>query len=344
MYRREWLKRSWKLAAGGAGSLVVLDAFGVSGSDSPTSPTSKTRRASRAMGTHINTTAVGPDQRLAKDAIDAGLRELEAVDRLMTIHSDDSDLGRLNARLGSGDGVDVRTLEVALVAQRYAEMTDGALDPTILPLMRHWGFMERRNKAPSPEGLEEVLDRVGYRGIRVAGNRIALEPGTEVDFGGVAKGYGVDCAVERAKEVGVRDLMLEAGGDLYAAGRPDPDRRWTVGIRDPLHPDKLFATIDVEDEAVATSGGYEKFRVLDGRRITHLLDPRTGSPVEGVISSTIIAASTMEADALSTATFVAGIVPALDLVTPLAGVEGLWVDNDGRRWMTPGLKGRVRFV
>ncbi len=347
MYRREWLRRGWDLAAGGIASLVVLDAFAFAESANDSRSSSKAQRilhASRAMGTHINTTAVGADSDHLQKAIRMALKELEAVDRLMTIHRDDSDLAHLNRRTGRTGSLDPRTLEVARASRRFAVLTDGALDPTILPLMRRWGFMTGQNLLPSSQDIEQVMDLVGYRGFRIVAERIELDPGQEIDFGGIAKGYGVDRAVARARREGVVNVMIEAGGDLYAAGRPEPDRKWKVGIRDPRRPDRIFATIDVENEAVATSGGYEKFRIVGGRKVPHLLDPRTGQPARGVISATIIARSTMEADALSTATFVMGVKESLELVRSLPGVEGFWVDAEGHRWMSTGLPDRLRFV
>jgi thiamine biosynthesis lipoprotein len=296
------------------------------------------------MGTHINTTAVGADSDHLQNAIGMALKELEAVDRLMTVHRDDSDLGLINGRWRTKGSPDSRTLEVARASRQFASLTDGALDPTILPLMRHWGFNYSQDLFPSSQGLEKIVDLVGYRGFRIVEDRIELDPGHEIDFGGIAKGYGVDKAVERARQEGIENVMIEAGGDLYAVGRPESDRKWRVGIRDPRRPDRILATIEVENEAVATSGGYEKFRVIGGRKVPHLLDPRTGWPARGTISATIIAKSTMEADALSTATFVMCVTESMELVRSLPGVEGLWVDTEGRLWMSPGLPSRICFT
>ncbi len=345
MYRREWLKRGWELAAGSVASLVVLDALALADTDAPHHSfraARRTRVSSQAMGTHINTTAVCVDPDQARTVIRAALDELEMVDRLMTIHRDDSDLGRTNR--SQGGSLDIRTLEVARKACELAALTDGALDPTILPLMRYWGFVSGQDRLPTREDVEAVVDQVGYRRFRVAGDKVLLEAGTEIDFGGIAKGYGVDRAVDCARGEGVRNVMVEAGGDLFAAGRPSPGRRWTIGIRDPEHPDRIFATIEVEDEAVATSGGYEKFRIVGGARVPHLLNPKTGLAARGTISATIIARSTIEADALATAAFVMGSTASMELISELPGVEGLWVDSNGRRWMTPGLRNRVQFV
>ena len=341
MFRREWLKRAGEIVVGSAASLVVFDSIVSALGEGERR---LVRMPSQAMGTRINTNALGEDADHVRNVLGRVLDEIDVVDSLMTIHRDDSDLAVANRSGGREGQPDFRTLQVARDALALAALTDGAIDPTVLPLMRHWGFAGSEGRIPSSAGIEAVIDRVGYRDLRVAGNRLVLDAGREIDFGGIAKGYAVDRAVTQARSEGVGNVMIEAGGDLYAAGRPDPGRRWTIGIRDPARPARLFATIDVEDEAVATSGGYEKFRLVEGRRIPHILDPRTGRPSCGTISATIIAPTTIQADALSTATFVLGIVPSMDLVTSIPEVEGLWVDQNGRRWMTPGLENRIQFV
>jgi FAD:protein FMN transferase len=338
VFRREWLQIAGKLAAGSMASLFVLDA-NLSGASQKMR---RTALSSRAMGTRINVTGFG-DREDVRSVLEGAIREIDTIDRLMTIHRDDSDLTVANRSGGRSGKPDPMTLEVARESLAIASLTGGALDPTILPLMQIWGFTGPTKWALESH-IEAVVDRVGYRSVQVTDDRILLEGDRQIDFGSIAKGYGVDQAVGRAITDGIQNVMVEAGGDLYAAGRPEPDRRWTIGVRDPERPSRLFATIDVENEAVATSGGYEKFRVFDGRKVPHILDPRTGHPAQGTISATIVAPTTMQADALSTATFVLGIDAAMDLISSIPEVEGLWVDADGRRWMTQGLKRRVQFV
>jgi thiamine biosynthesis lipoprotein len=241
--------------------------------------------------------------------------------------------------------VDPHTLTVAKAAQDYADLTGGALDATILPLMRYWGFMERLDSIPRERNLGPHLERVRYRQVLIRDGQLGLlQMGGELDFGGTAKGYAVDRAVGRLRDAGIAGGLVEAGGDLYAAGRPEAHRRWNIGIRDPLRPDGLFATVEVENEAVATSGGYEQFHLIGGRPVSHLIDPRTGQPVEEIISATVFAPTTMEADALATATSVPGVEAALDLLRQRPAVEGVWVTADGMRWTTPELTGRIRWV
>ncbi len=344
MRRRDFLRRAG-IGAAGAAALVVLDPFArVAGAVGP-GGVGPLRRTVCGMGTWIHLTAV-PDGTDGADAsVDAALGEVAEVDRLMSAHRADSDLSRIHLAAGGMARVDARTLAVAEAGLAYAEMTGGALDPTVLPLMRFWGFMGQRDVLPRPGDLGPVLERVGYRQALIRDGQVGLrQAGGELDFGGIAKGYGVDRAVAQLRRGGVVNAFVEAGGDLYAAGQPDPTRRWRVGIRDPRRPDRLFATLEVKDEAVATSGGYEKFRVVGGRRVAHLIDPRTGQPAEEVLSATVLAPTAMEADALATATYILGVRAGLDLVRQRPGVEGVWVTADGLRWVSPGLTGRIRWV
>jgi thiamine biosynthesis lipoprotein len=154
----------------------------------------------------------------------------------------------------------------------------------------------------------------------------------------------VDLGVEATRAAGSGPVLLEAGGDLFAAGRPEAGSRWTIGVRDPVRVQGIAARFEVEDEAVATSGTYFQRRTVDGRSVSHLIDPHTGSPSERVLSSTIVARDCMTADALATATAVMEPGAALDLVSSLPAVEGLWIYPDRSFRATPGLASRLEWV
>ena len=340
MYRRDFLKRV-VLGSAGVSSLVVLEPYFYILDGIRQASGDLVRRTVQSMGTrvHLRAFSDGMDGSHIRSAI----AEIEAVDRLMSVHRAKSDLSRVNRSAGGPVRVDPRTLEVARAALEFAGLTNGALDPTVLPLMRYWGFMEAQGTIPEARQLGPCLDRVGYGQLRVHNEWIELGQ-AEVDFGGIAKGYAVDRAVGQMRKDGMPRMLIEAGGDLYAAGRPDRDRCWQIGIRDPQRPNRIFAIVDMEDEAAATSGGYEKFRAIGNRRVPHLLDPRTGKPAQEIISATLFAPTTMEADALATATYILGVKAGLELVGQRPGVEGVWISVDGRRWVSPGLAGRIRWV
>ena len=189
------------------------------------------------------------------------------------------------------------------------------------------------------------MERIDFWKLHVRGEEVRLENGGyEVDFGGIAKGYGVDAAIRDLQSKGTRSALLEAGGDLYALGRPAADRRWTIGVRDPLDPTAIFATLEVEDEAVATSGIYAQTRTQGAQSVSHIIDPRTGQSVQHTLSVTIVAKEAMTADALATAACVLPPAQAKALIEETPDAEALWVFADKSVYTTRGLRRRVTLA
>ena len=232
----------------------------------------------------------------------------------MSRFRDDSEVGRANLRaarepVAVGDET-IRVLEEAL---RWARASDGTFDPCLGRVVALWDV--GRRSAPPPEGewarwagldLWRALEVGEHRGGKVVR---FLDGDVSLDLGGIAKGYGVDRAVEALRAWGVRDGLVNVGGDLYALGASEDGDPWTVGIRDPDDPSRLLETLRVEDRAVATSGDYRHYFAHGGRRYHHLLDPEVGGPrVSSTHTLTVAAGTCMEADAAATAAF--GLEPA----------------------------------
>ncbi len=198
-------------------------------------------------------------------------------------------------------------------AVKISHRTSGAFDPTVAPLMRLWGFRRATRTAsmPTDTDLHEALSHVGYQKIILTTNEnstvtIKLIDGAKLDLGGIAKGYAVDLAYDRLVGAGLKDFIINLGGNIRVNGTPPQGSEWQIAIRDPDSPDKLTdETLSLKSgEAVATSGSYERYVVIDGKRYSHIIDPRTGHPVERTGSVSVKAKSALEADALSTAVFV----------------------------------------
>jgi thiamine biosynthesis lipoprotein len=166
--------------------------------------------------------------------------------------------------------------------------------------------------------------------------------GMSVDLGGIAKGYAVDKAFERLRGLGYKNLIINAGGDLRAGGSKS-DQPWTIGIQHPRESQRIMAKVSISDEAIATSGDYEKFFTHQGKRYHHILNPKDGFPADGCQSVTIIGKDGMTTDGLATAVFVLGPEKGYALCQKLEGVECLIVDKEGKRILSPGLKTRVSF-
>ena len=297
------------------------------------------------MGTMIELVLAEDDYRheTAAQSFDA----LSEIDRLLSVHQSTSELSRVNHNPGHWHDVSPHFSRVASAARGIGEMTDGAFDVTILPVMQHWGFYDTalsgQYTSRSRHSLRRLLERVDFRQLQVKGCEARItSSGYSADFGGIAKGYGVDRAVLVLWDQGVRRGLVSAGGDIYALGRPAPYRLWRVGIRSPYRPDALCAMVELEDEAIATAGGYESYRIAQGLRIAHILNPRLGVSSDHVLSATIIAPDTMTADALATATYVLGVENSLRLLDDMPHVKGIWIDRRGRLTCTQNIKHRVQ--
>ena len=273
-----------------------------------TSPWPPFRRRFSALGTEIQLTVFGTPTPVARLACDDARQELVTIHRLMSTHEQGSQLSQVNQQAGRATlEVDRRVVEVIRESLRWSQLSRGLFDPTILPLLKVWGFRGYRfDRIPDETRLQEVLARVGYRQVWLEGTRLGLKvEGAELDVGGVAKGYGLDRAARILRRHGISQALVEAGGDLYALGHPPHQQAWTIGIRHPQR-EGVCALLQVRDQAVATSGSYFAYRQYRGKRYGHLIDPRSGDPMDAYLSTTVVAPSGLEADALSTALFVAG--------------------------------------
>ena len=294
-------------------------------------------RSTWSMGTLINVSvAVEADDRsLFVEAFGA----LSNVDTKLSAHNAASELSLLNADAGEWRSASRAMIDVASAATRLGNLTSGALDVTVLPHLRRLGVM------PSLGFNDQSGDTCDFTKLSVQNGSVQLATGGyAVDFGGIAKGYGVDEARRVLAGRGIRSALVEAGGDLVAVGRPSPDRRWRVGIRDPKNPAEICARLELEDESVATSGIYAPSSREAGNEKRHIVDPRTGATVDHVVSATVVAADTMTADALATAVSVMSRGEGQAFVESLAGVEAFWIYDDGDVFVTPGLRPRLELL
>jgi thiamine biosynthesis lipoprotein len=224
---------------------------------------------------------------------------------------------------------------VLRLAVEVARASEGAFDPTILPLMRAWSF-DTGGRLPAAAEIERARRRVDFRRLSIeAGGQVALPPGFGLDLGGIAKGAVVDLLGGYLERLGHRDYLIEAGGDILISGLKQGDRQWVIGIRHPRKSEGFLGLVSLGERgkklSIVTSGDYERYFLEDGVRYHHLLDPATGYPARGLVSVTILAESCAEADALATAVFVLGMQKGLALLARWPGAEGLLVaESEGR--------------
>ena len=300
-----------------------------------------------AMDTTWEFTVTG----LARDAAEVGIADAFAIVRDVEAHDSlfdpRSELSRFNAAGPRGlDAPSTGFLEVLRIAREASELSNGAFDITVAPLVRLWGFAgSPRTAPPSDAQVARARRRVGYKRVRLpllrdrnssgwAYGRPSLAWGTEADLGGIAKGFAVDQALAELRRRGVTSALVNAGGQVGAIGRRPDGGPWRIGIQHPRRPAALLGVLELTNASVSTSGDYQKYFEADGVRYHHILNPRTGRPARGLMSVTVVVfhpgaeGQGAWADALSTAFFVMGPDAALRLVSRLTGVECILVTDE----------------
>ncbi len=295
------------------------------------------------VGTHVEIKVLAPngDEAAAASAVEAAFKEIERVESLMSEYREKSEVHAINAASGNAPvHVRLEVLQIIERALQVSSLTRGAFDITAASLSRLWNFTDGPARLPPDEAIAAALPLVDHGLIKLdrEGRTVFLsKQGMRIGLGAIAKGYAVDraCAVLTAH--GVTRAIVNAGGDLRALGSKDGGA-WVIGIKGVDERDNLAARIEVTDVAVVTSGDYEKYLVIDGKRYSHIIDPRTGRPAcSGSRSVTVIASRADLADALATGLFVLGPDEGLTLAETLENVEALFIDVQGRLRWTSGI-------
>lgn len=302
-----------------------------------------------AMGTVIDIKALsrsGDDAAIVRKALSAAMEEIRRIEDIFSVYDSKSEIAHVN-RLAAGVRLRLSDEAYDLIrsALEFSEKTSGSFDITVKPLVDVWAKSREENRLPSPERIKEALSKVGCRSVALdpSSRTIAFRKnGMGLDLGGMAKGYAVDRAVAVLKMRGVKNAIVNAGGNIYCMGMRSKGRRWKIGIRNPRNKDLTVMTMFLKDNAVSTSGDYVRYFMLDGRRYSHIIDPRTGYPIQsGAISASIVAPDAASADAFSTAACVLGegslgMLQANGLDAVLIFAEG----NKLRAFFTKGFRGK----
>ncbi|NNK97329.1 MAG: FAD:protein FMN transferase [Desulfobacterales bacterium] len=315
-----------------AGFLGAAWYFGIK----PRSSHKTVRYSQPLMGTMVNMTVCGPREEECRTAIQDCIARMKQLSFIMSTYEPESPISVLN-RMGVVHKAPPELTEVFRMARELSELTDGAFDPTVKPLLGLYKEVKRSGKLPSEDKIKEILHLVDYRHIVVEDLAISFSrQGVEVTLDGIAKGYIVDQGVAVLRNLGFTNAYVEAGGDLMTLGNRGDGNNWRIGIRNPRSDDlKKMDTIELSNRAIATSGDYLQY-FTDDKRIHHIINPRTGfSPIE-TASSTILAPTVAKADGLATATMVLGLMKALELVESLPECEGYFIDKHLNKYQTTG--------
>lgn len=299
-----------------------------------------------AMGTIVQITVGGGSEESARAAMAEAFAEMERIEGLVSSYRQESAIARLN-RGGNEHNIplDKEIVDLLRQAKAMGERSGGAFDVTIWPVSRLWQF-DKGGVLPDRVLIEDAVGKVGYKYLEIGEDNdevgFSIE-GMGVDLGAIAKGWAVDRAMEKLKERGIGNAIVDAGGDLRIAGhRPGKDF-WRIGVQHPREEGALLATFDLTDTAIVTSGDYERFFLEGGVRYHHILDPATGMPATGCRSVTVLAPTAAEADAAATAAFVLGAQRGIAFLRASPGVRGLIVDAEGSlHWTDEGFERMAR--
>jgi thiamine biosynthesis lipoprotein len=255
--------------------------------------------------------------------------EVRRIETRYSRYRVDSELARINAVASTGGSIEIDAETFGLInyARACFAKSDGAFDVTSGLLRTVWDFSASR--LPDQESIDAVLPFIGLDKVAVSNSRIHFErAGMELDFGGIGKEYAADRAAEVCADLGARHGFIDLGGDIRVIGSQSDGLPWRIGIRHPRDADKIAAEIALSNGAIATSGDYERFMEVDGRRYCHILDPRTGWPAQGLSSVTVISDRCLVAGSLSTAAMLKGKKGAAWLQS--LGVRNIVIDENGK--------------
>jgi len=311
----------------------------------PASGSVTVKRAQFLMGTIVEITVVAPTDTVAQAALTTGFQEIRRLEQLLSTWMETSELSQVNRAAGREPvSVSAETFQLLTRAQEIAEFTEGRFTIAIGPAVQLWKVTENQ-RVPSAMELEIAGQYVDYRLIRLDSTRrtVFLEkPGMRLDVGGIGKGYAAEKAAAAMREIGATGGLAAVAGDFRVFGTRADGTAWPVGIQHPRQREKVLASLDVTDEAISTSGDYERFFIKNGVRYHHILDPRTLQPARLCQSVTIIAPDATVADALATGVFVMGPVDGLALVERL-GLGAVIVDAEGGISVSSRLRDRIRL-
>jgi len=286
-----------------------------------------------AMGTTVEIFLYAETPASAVELFEVAFQEIARVEEALSNYRATSEISRINSTAADRPIVtDPEVFGLIARALEYSRRTGGAFDVTVGPLVGAWGFFRGDGHYPSATALSEARAKVGWRHVVVdsAARSIRfLTPGLQLDLGGIGKGFALDRAASTLQRNGVGRALLGAGQSSYVAiGTPPGSRGWPIAVPDPRDPALALSTVRLRDQSLSTSGSDQQYFEIDGRRYSHIIDPRTGEPVTGMVQVTVIAPTATDSDALSTALFVLGREGAPAAIEGMEGTAALLVTDD----------------
>lgn len=289
-------------------------------------------RTLKLMGNRFTITVVGPTETWANEKIDLAVAEISRIEKLLTTYTDDSQTADININAGIKPVVvDSEVFELIKRAQGISKLTDGAFDLSYGSLDKSlWNFDQNMTALPSHETAAEMVKLINYQNIVLDENFRSVflkEKGMRIGFGGIGKGYAADKAKAILIENGVNSGIVNASGDLTTWGNQTNGKPWTIALAHPDIKNKAFSSLNISNLAVATSGNYEKFVMINGKKYSHTINPKTGLPITGIKSVSVICTSAELADAMATPVTILGVKAGLGLINQMKGIACVIIDD-----------------
>lgn len=304
------------------------------------------------MDTLVEIKVVSFDKTTAQKAINLAFNRIKKLEARLNKFDDKSELSKLNA--ASKDEpikVSDELFYCIKKALEFSRISNGAFDVTVEPLMKLWRNAEDKKTLPSDSEIKDALFRIGYSNIKLDDKNKTisfLKPDIRIDLGGILKGYAADEAIGVLKEQGITQALVNIGGNIYCLGKKPDKKYWSLGLQHPKVKDEVIGSIKLEDQAISTSGSYERFVRINEKQFSHIINPKTGFPVEGLLSVTVISNLAIDADALSTAIFVLGKEKGREFVNRLKNIEAVMIspgeaDEEFDIWVSNGIRSKVKI-
>ncbi len=302
------------------------------------------------LGTFIQAKVYDSNKTKAKKSLEKAFKRVEEIEERFSVNIPTSEISQINKNAGiAPTKVDEEVIYLLRKSTYYSKLSQGAFDPTIGNLVQLWGIGTDHAQIPDDESLQKALSIVNFNDLIINEEKSVVslaKKGQRLDLGAIAKGYAADEMKKNLIEEGVRTAFLNLGGNVLTIGSKPDGSSWKVGIQNPFTTrGNYIGILEVRDQAIVSSGNYERYFEEEGKRYHHILDPRTGYPSNnGIISTTIITNQSIDADALSTAVYVMGLEKGLALINSLADTEAVFITNEKKVYITSGLEEKFHLT
>jgi thiamine biosynthesis lipoprotein len=293
------------------------------------------------LGSPFEITVVAKDTIQGNEYIDLAVAEVKRIENLISDWIPTTQISQVNKNAGIKPvKVDTEVFDLVGRAIKVSQITSGAFDISYASMDKIWKFDGSMKTMPTEEAIKKSVSKIGYKNIILDSKEQTIflkNEGMKLGLGGIGQGFIADKIKALLQSKGCVSGIVNVSGDINTWGKQSDGKLWTVAIVNPMNKNKVFATFPLEDSAVETSGSYEKFVTFNGVRYSHIIDPRTGYPAQGVVSVSVFAKQTEIADALATGIFVLGVEVGIDLVNQLKGIECIMVDDTGKIHSSKGI-------